>query len=135
MDKYIRLFKQFISYFFVGGIAAIVEWVMFALFSNVVLLDYLLATVLAFIFSTTVNWILGRAWTFKKSSYENKRVQELIWVFAISLIGLLFNMLLMYLFVTILELNTDLLKVVSKVMATGIVFVWNFFGRKLFVYR
>lgn len=133
-EKLIKLVKQFISYFFVGGMAAIVEWAMFFLFSSVLFVDYLYATVLAFIFSTTANWILGRLLTFKHSSYENKRAMELILVFAVSLVGLLFNMLLMYLFVTILGMNTDMLKVLAKILATGIVFVWNFLGRKIFVY-
>lgn len=90
---------------------------------------------LRFLFSTTANWILGRILTFKQSSYENKRGMELILVFAVSLVGLVFNMLLMYLFVTILGMDTDMLKVLAKILATGIVFVWNFLGRKIFVYR
>lgn len=134
MNEIKKLINQFISYFFVGGIAAIVEWLMFFLFSSLLSVDYLYATVLAFIFSTTANWILGRILTFKQSTYENKRVMELLLVFAVSLVGLLFNMLLMYLFVTILRMDTELLKVLAKILATGIVFIWNFLGRKIFVY-
>ena len=134
-ENLVKLIKQFISYFFVGGMAAIVEWVMFFLFSSIMSIDYLYATVFAFLFSTTANWILGRILTFKQSSYENKRGMELILVFAVSLVGLVFNMLLMYLFVTILGMDTDMLKVLAKIFATGIVFVWNFLGRKIFVYR
>lgn len=134
-EKLVKLIKQFISYFFVGGMAAIVEWVMFFLFSSIMSIDYLYATVLAFLFSTTANWILGRILTFKQSSYENKRGMELILVFSVSLIGLVFNMLLMYVFVTIIGMDTDLLKMLGKILATGIVFVWNFLGRKVFIYK
>lgn len=133
--KLVKLIKQFISYFFVGGMAAIVEWIMFFLFSSLMSFDYMLATVLAFLFSTTANWILGRILTFRNSSYENKRLIELVLVFAVSLIGLLFNMMLMYLFVTVIGMNTDILKLLAKILATGIVFVWNFLGRKFFVYK
>lgn len=134
-EKLVKLVKQFISYFFVGGMAAVVEWVMFFLFSSLLSFNYMLATVLAFLFSTTANWILGRVMTFKNSSYENKRVMELVLVFAVSLIGLLFNMLLMYFFVTVLDMSTDMLKILAKILATGIVFVWNFLGRKTFIYK
>ena len=61
--------KQFISYFFVGGVAAIVEWVMFFIFANVLQINYFVSTVIAFIFSTTANWILGRITTFKDNFY------------------------------------------------------------------
>ena len=130
------IIRQLLSYVCVGGAAAIVEWVMFTLFSNVLNFHYILATALAFIFSTFVNWLLGRIWTFRESrTYEHKRAKELILVFAVSAVGLLFNMLLMYLFVTVIGLNTPLLKTVSKIIATGIVFFWNFLIRRFVIYR
>lgn len=128
--------RQFISYFFVGGIAAVVEWVMFALFANVIALNYILATCLAFVFSTAANWILGRIWTFKDNrKYDDKKAKEILLVFTVSAIGLLFNMGLMYLFVTVMGLDTAVLKTVSKIAATGIVFFWNFFVRKFVIYK
>lgn len=130
------IIKQFISYFFVGGIAAVVEWVLFAIFANVMGINYIFATCLAFVFSTAANWILGRIWTFKDNKkYENKKTKELFLVFAVSAIGLLFNMVLMYLFVTILSFDTPILKTISKIISTGIVFFWNFFIRKLVIYK
>lgn len=127
--------RQFISYFGVGGAAALVEWVAFYLFASVLRIQYLLATALAFILSTTANWFLGRVFTFKDSAYKDKKVREITLVFTVSAIGLLFNMGLMYLFVTVLKMDTDILKVVSKVLASGIVFVWNYLARKCFIYR
>lgn len=132
----IPIIKQFISYFFVGGIAAIVEWVMFALFANVIGMNYIFSTCLAFVFSTAMNWILGHIWTFKDNkSYENKKIKEILLIFAVSVIGLLFNMGLMYLFVTVIGLDTAILKTISKIISTGIVFFWNFFIRKFVIYK
>lgn len=128
--------KQFISYFFVGGCAAIVEWVMFFLFDTVVGIPYLIATILAFLVSTTANWLIGRATTFKENdTYKDKRGAEAVLVFGVSAMGLVFNLLLMYLFVNVMGLNTSLLKTGSKIMATGIVFIWNFLVRKLVIYK
>ena len=129
--------KQFLSYFGVGGAAAIVEWVCFTLFVSVIGLPYLLATVLAFVFSTTANWILGRIFTFKESANneKNERTKEAILVFFVSAIGLVFNMLLMYLFVDMIGLKSNLQQTIAKVLSTGIVFIWNFLSRKLWIYR
>ena len=127
---------QFISYFFVGGAAALVEWGMFFMFASVCGLQYLLAACLAFIISTTVNLILGKIISFKDCErYEGKGALEAFLVFAVSALGLLFNLGLMYLFVDVLGLNTDLLMTLSKICATGIVFIWNFLIRKLVIYR
>lgn len=122
--------KQFISYFFVGGVAAIVEWVMFFIFANVLQINYFVSTVIAFIFSTTANWILGRITTFK-----DKKAKEAFLVFIVSAIGLLFNLILMYLFVTVMGFDSSLGKTLSKIAATGIVFIWNFLIRKLVIYK
>lgn len=128
--------KQFISYFFVGGFAAIVEWVMFFIFANVLQINYFVSTVIAFIFSTTANWILGRITTFKdNNTYKDKKAKEAFLVFIVSAIGLLFNLILMYLFVTVMGFDSSLGKTLSKIAATGIVFIWNFLIRKLVIYR
>ena len=128
--------KQFISYFFVGGGAAIVEWVMFFIFANVLQINYFVSTVIAFIFSTTANWILGRITTFKdNNTYKDKKAKEAFLVFVVSAIGLLFNLILMYLFVTVMGFDSSLGKTLSKIAATGIVFIWNFLIRKLVIYK
>ena len=112
--------KQFISYFFVGGVAAIVEWVMFFIFANVLQINYFVSTVIAFIFSTTANWILGRITTFKdNNTYKDKKAKEAFLVFVVSAIGLLFNLILMYLFVTVMGFDSSLGKTLSKIAATG----------------
>lgn len=128
--------KQFISYFFVGGVAAIVEWVMFFIFANVLQINYFVSTVIAFIFSTTANWILGRITTFKdNNTYKDKKAKEAFLVFIVSAIGLLFNLILMYLFVIVMGFDSSLGKTLSKIAATGIVFIWNFLIRKLVIYK
>lgn len=128
--------KQFISYSFVGGVAAIVEWVMFFIFANVLQINYFVSTVIAFIFSTTANWILGRITTFKdNNTYKDKKAKEAFLVFVVSAIGLLFNLILMYLFVTVMGFDSSLGKTLSKIAATGIVFIWNFLIRKLVIYK
>ena len=127
---------QFVSYFFVGGCAAIVEWVMFFIFATLLGLQYMLATALAFVFSTTTNLILGKIISFKESSqFENRKLTEAFAIFFVSAIGLLFNIGLMYLFVQVIGLDTDFLMTLSKICATGIVFIWNFLIRKLVIYK
>lgn len=128
--------RQFLSYFCVGGASAIVEWIMFILFANVLKINYLLATCLAFVFSTTTNWLLGRSWTFRSSKrYIGRGIVEIVLIFLVSGIGLIFNLGLMYLFVSVLRMDTPVLKAISKIISTGIVFIWNFLIRKLVIYR
>lgn len=109
---------------------------MFSVFSGICNLHYLLSTFMAFIFSTTTNYCLGRVWTFKDNrSYKNKHGKEFFLVFFVSTLGLLFNLLLMYLFVNIMHFSSKKLRLISKIAATGIVFIWNFLSRKFLIYK
>ena len=128
--------KPLFSYLCVGGCAALVEWLFFALLANVAGINYLVATAVSFIFSTASNWILGRLWVFRKSdAYKGKTLIEGILIYAVSGIGLLFNLGLMYMFVSVLDMNSPIKKVVSKIISTGIVFFWNYCARSFFIYR
>ena len=119
--------RKFISYFFVGGLSAIVEWVAFGLFN--IIFDYALATAIAFFFSTTFNYFLGKKMTFKE--YKKSKT-DVLSVFFVSGIGLFFNILLMYLFIDICHFKYQM---IAKIMATGIVFMWNYISRRLFIYK
>lgn len=127
--------KQFFSYFCVGGISALVEWTLFYLFEYFWNLQYLIAVFISFIFSTTVNYFLGRIFAFKATFYEKKKLQEFLFVFGVSALGLLFNFILMYILVDLVGMNTIVLKTVAKICSTGIVFLWNFMSRKFFIYK
>ena len=128
--------RQFIQYFFVGGVSSVVEWVLFHIFANVCDIQYLLATVCAVIFSTTVNWLLGRFFVFKDNKrFDSKPAQEAAVIFLVAFVGLLFNLGLMWVFVSVLGLDSGFLKVASKMTATAIVFGYNFLVRKFIIYR
>ena len=90
---------------------------------------------IAFVVATFANWYLGSIFTFKNSAYKNQKTKEISLVFLVSAIGLGFNLLLMYLFVDVVGMNAGLLKTAAKILATGIVFIWNYLSRKLWVYR
>ena len=119
--------KKFISYFFVGGMAALVEWGTFALFD--MFTSYMIATIVAFVIATLANYILGKIMTFKNYKKSKK---DIISVFIVSGIGLLMNMGLMYLFVNIIKIPY---RIISKIIATGIVFFWNYISRRIFIYK
>lgn len=128
--------RMFMSYFCVGGISSVVEWVLFHIFANVFEIWYILATVCAVIFSTTVNWLLGRWFVFKQNKcFADKPAQEAAIIFVVAAVGLLCNLVLMWLFVDVCGFDSGFLKVVCKMTATAIVFAYNFLVRKLVIYR
>lgn len=123
-------FLQLVSYLFVGGAATLVEWGTFWVFNKALNFHYLLATALAYIIATAANWGLGRLTTFRKAEKQSL-ASELTKIYLVSAVGLLLNLGLMYVFVQLLGIGS----MISKIMATILVFAWNFLSRKLWIYR
>lgn len=125
-----NLLVQLIQYSFVGGIAALVEWTSYFLFDTVLHWHYLLATVLSFLIATFVNWAVGRCTMFRNAE-KNGTIGEILQIYFVSGIGLLLNLVLMYVFVAMMGIPG----VFAKIAATGVVFIWNFISRKVFIYH
>jgi len=115
-------------YLVVGGIATITEWILFFVM-NKCHIHYVIATTIAYILSTFINWLVGRLLVFK----ENHRtyLKEILSIYVASIIGLLLNIIIMWLAIDIINTN----EMFSKILATAIVFFYNFLVRKLLIYK
>ena len=131
-------FVKVILYLFVGGTAALVEWGLFYLFFYYLLAGLglsvdtltMFATALAFGFSTLYHYFLGNVLVFDSGSKYDKS-KELSLVFLVSIMGLVFNLVLMYVFVGLLAWQPML----AKVITSCIVVVWNYLSRKKWIFK
>ena len=128
IEKYNGTIRQLSLYVIVGGIATIVEWICFYIFNGKGEINYLAATTLAFIISTFANWLAGKLILFKE---WNNILLELVKIYVTSIAGLGFNLILMWIMVEQIGLK----EMLSKIIATGLVFMWNFLVRKLIIYK
>ncbi len=126
-----KLLQQFLSYLIVGGSAALVEWGVFALFNEILCLGWTPATIIAFVLALAVNYILGRVITFKKAAQKCAVKSDLLPVVLVSIVGLLLNLLLMAFFVELIGIGD----MISKIICTGLVLIWNFMARRVFIYN
>ncbi|MBQ3670128.1 MAG: GtrA family protein [Treponema sp.] len=120
---------QIFLYLIVGGLATLVEWGAFYALNTVCALHYAPATALAFILSTAANWLFGRLILFHAS--KQNTAGELLKIYAVSIVGLLLNIAIMAVAVEKFAIS----EMISKILATGIVFGWNFLIRKLVIYK
>lgn len=117
---------KLIRYGFVAIAAFAVDFGLFVLLS--LHIHYLIANSVSFVFGVAVNYTLSKMWVFDISNY--KRQAEIGGVFAIALIGLALNSTLIFIFTAAI----GFMPVVSKLIATAIVFFWNFFARHIFLH-
>lgn len=122
-------FVKIILYLFVGGSAALIEWAFFYVFSEAAGINYLVSTACAYFLSTLYHYFMCNILVFT-SGVRYGKAKEISLVFLVSGMGLLFNLILMYVFVGLFALPGLL----SKIAATGIVVVWNYLARKKWIF-
>lgn len=117
-------------YLIVGALATIVEWSGFWIFFDMLQIQYLLATALAFVFSTFANWLLGRILVFRGKQNQSL-LKELLSIYLTSIGGLLLNLSIMYVMVDFCSIQ----EMIAKITATVLVFSYNYLIRKKLIYK
>lgn len=122
-----KLISQFFKFGVVGVIAFIVDYLSLYLLTEFLNVYYLISSIISFLLSIIVNYILSIKWVFdikKKQSFKDVIIFTLL-----SAIGLLINLLIMYLSVEVFKIHY----MIGKLIATFIVMIWNFVTRKMFL--
>ena len=121
---------RIVRYFCVGAVAAAVDIGLFTVFARLLGYNYLLVAGCTFVLATLVNYSLSVRHVFESGSRFG-RILELALVFAVSAIGLAINQGVLFLAVD--HFGLDL--VLSKILATAVVFIWNYQARANFVFK
>lgn len=124
-------FLQFFRYLFVGGIATIVDWGILFLLTDFVHLYHLVSAIIAFIAGLITNFFLSKLLVFKANEARVNPVMEFVSYAVIGVIGLGITELIMYLITNCWNIHY----MISKIIATIIVLIWNYLARKLIVYK
>lgn len=123
-----KLLSQIIKFGFVGGTAFVIDAGLLFLLTEFCGIHYLISGMISFTASVIYNYILSVKWVFDAKKDANK-TQEFIVFIVLSVIGLGINQLFMWLFVDMMHIYYML----SKIIATVIVMVYNFITRKIFL--
>jgi putative flippase GtrA len=121
--------RNIVRYFVVGGVCALVDLALFLGFAQGLGLPYLRVSAGSFLVATLLNYFLSVRFVFVSGLRFRKR-WEMALVFAVSAVGLGLNQLILALCVEQIGLNLFF----SKVAATGCVFFWNYFARRVLVF-
>ncbi len=143
------VFREFIKYAVVGGVSFLVDAGVLALFYYVIFchvevlfwnhfdLRTILATAAGFVAGLLVNYILSIRFVFNKDTQkkENGKAKSFLIYTVVGVIGFVLTELGMTLGRVILGTHYNTLVLLVKVVVAGIVLIWNYLGRKIFVYK
>lgn len=121
---------SFFTYFIVGGAAAIVDIGGFMLLTGIWRIHWFWAALASFVVSAIVNYLLSIRFVFE-SGVRFRRHHEFALVVLVSVIGLGCNEAALWVMITAAGLG----RLPAKVIATGVVFLWNYSARQRFIFR
>lgn len=124
----IKIINQFIKYFGVAIVAFIVNYASLYVLADIVKINYIVANIVAFLLGLIVNYILCKKFVFKESNI-NQKVEFLICAF-IGVIGLGIDTGVLWFFTE----KVNIYHMISKIISTGVTFIWNFGARKILYY-
>lgn len=121
------LSHQIIKFGVVGGLAFIIDYGLLIFCTEVLGINYLISSAIAFSIAVIFNYILSTLWVFDTSGNQNDKRMQFVAFVILSIIGLGLTELLMW-------LGTDVIGIyylITKIGATAIVMVYNFVTRKM----
>lgn len=123
-----KLIKQILKFGVVGVIAFVIDYAVLVLCKEVFGLPVLVSAATGFTVSVIANYILSVKFVFDVDENKSKKRNFILFII-FSVIGLGLTELIMWLGTDIINLHYLFVKVV----ATGIVMVFNFITRKMFL--
>lgn len=121
---------QLLRYLFVGGAAFVVDFLTLFCLTNFLHLHYLLSAAAGFVLGLAANYFLSVRWVFSQRNIENRTAEFVLFAW-IGVIGLGMNEAIMWVCVEFIAIHYLL----AKVIATIMVFLWNFMARKYVLFN
>jgi len=115
------LYKQIVAFLIVGIIATAIDWILYYILCNIVLISPYISNILSFIIALIFNYIASSKWVF---NFKNKSFVPFV---IYSIIGLLLTEALLFIFIDLINID----KMISKIIATIITMIFNFLTRKV----
>ncbi|WWR15322.1 GtrA family protein [Lachnospiraceae bacterium JLR.KK008] len=136
-----KLMDQILKFGVVGFLAFFIDFGIFKLLSSVFGINYLIANFFGFTISLVFNYVASMKFVFERRDNIDKRAEFAVFT-VLSVIGLVLNELIIFLCIggiydhmpaLAAALSRQWAETFGKVIATGIVMVYNFITRKIFL--
>lgn len=128
-----KLLEQIVKFGIVGVLAFVIDYAVLFALVEFFHMDSIAAATISFTVSVIFNYLASMKYVFVGRADQSKRTQFIIFII-LSVIGLLINDGIMWMLNSILKgFIPTYYYLVSKIVATAIVMVWNFVSRKIFL--
>lgn len=124
-------YKEIFSYLFFGVLTTLVNIITYYLFKQYLNINYQSANIIAWIISVTFAFITNKIFVFISINSLKKTIKEMFSFYGFRLLSLGFDITIMFVAISVLNIN-DL---VSKVISNIVVIIINYLFSKIFIFK
>ncbi len=122
-------FTQFFRFGVVGTLGLCIDFCMTWILKEKIRVNKYFSNTIGFVVAATNNYFLNKYFTFQNT--DSDLVIQFVSFFGIALVGLGLNLIILYCLQTYTKFNFY----ISKIIATAIVFFWNFTANSWFTFN
>jgi len=123
-------YVQGFRYLFAGAAGFTTDFTILYILTSKFHIHYLLSATIGFIAGVFITYIISIYWVFQQKSHRSRAMEFALFV-VIGVVGLVLTLCLLWLFTEKLHIYY----LVSKMLATVLVYFWNFFARKKLLFN
>ncbi len=148
IDSFVNLFRKFkiftplisiydnyreaILYLFFGALTTFTNIIIYTVLAKALKIDYMFSNVIAWIGSVIFAYVTNKLYVFESNTNTKKELLvEISSFFMARVLSLVLDIAIMYLGISILNINDLVVKIVSNVL----VIIANYFMSKIFVFK
>lgn len=122
-------FIQFFRFGVVGALGLCIDFCITWILKEKIRVNKYFSNAIGFVVAATNNYFLNKYFTFQNT--DSDLVMQFVSFFGIALVGLGLNLIILYCLQTYTKFNFY----ISKIIATAIVFLWNFTANSWFTFN
>ena len=131
-------YKEIINYLFFGVLTTVVNLIakytlLFTILDATNAFELQVSVIISWLVACTFAYITNRLWVFESKTKEI--IKEIIKFYTSRIVTLGLEMIIMFIFVTALKLNSDLWVIVWTLVSQVVVIVGNYILSKLIVFK
>lgn len=126
--KILKKYETFIKYIFVAGISFVIDVVLFTIFNSVFSIKIIIATIMARVVSSFINYLLNKEKVFKS---KESKLKTIIKYYMLVVIQMLISAFVVNKLYDLIKINATIIKVPVEF----ILFVCNYIIQKLFIFK
>lgn len=125
-------YKSFIMYAIFGVLTTLVNLVSYYLFYNLIGISNVPSTIVAWVLAVAFAFITNKLWVFDSKSFDGRTLaHEIPTFFGARLATGILDVVIMYLAVDVLNMNSTIWKLISNI----IVIILNYIASKLVIFK